>query len=135
MSKSKSRSKSRSKRTIRKKSRSRKGSSSSNIFYLKKLHSGEKKYSVTHGNKTIKFGQKGASDYTIHKDRERMQRYVMRHGGRSSNSKSSSKENWSKSGVMTPGFWSRWLLWNKPSFSASLSDIKRRFNIKVKVVR
>ena len=72
-----------------------------------------------HGRrKTVHFGAKGMSDFTIHKDPKRKARYIARHKAR---------ENWSRSGIMTPGFWSRWLLWNKPSLQASLNDIKMRF--------
>jgi hypothetical protein len=34
---------------------------------------------------------------------------------------------WGKSGIDTAGFWSRWLLWNKPTIKESYDDIKRRF--------
>ena len=82
----------------------------------------EKKYKVTIGNKTVNFGAKSYSDYTIHKDKERMHRYMNRH---------KSRENWKKSGIKTAGFWSRWLLWNKPSFRGSVSDIQRRFSVRI----
>ena len=36
-------------------------------------------------------------------------------------------EVWSKSGIDTAGFWSYWLLWNKPSIKESYEDIKKRF--------
>ncbi len=65
--------------------------------------------------KTVDFGERGASDYTMHHDRERMNRYVRRHSkvGRSDRSR---HETWSVShGIYTPGFWSRWLLWSKPT--------------------
>ena len=61
--------------------------------------------------KIVRFGRKGYSDYTIHKDKERMGRYLTRHKKR---------ENWGKNGKYTAGFWSRWLLWSKPSFQAAL---------------
>lgn len=70
------------------------------------------------GRKTVHFGQDGASDYTIHKDPERKKRYIDRHKAR---------ENWKD--PETSGFWSRWLLWNKPSISASKKDISKRFDI------
>lgn len=72
--------------------------------------------------KTIHFGATGYSDYTKHKDKERMERYSARHkrGG----------ETWTKSGIKTAGFWSKWLLWNKPTISASKKDIESRFGIK-----
>ena len=72
--------------------------------------------------KTIHFGSAGMSDYTINKDPERMSRYINRHKAR---------ENWDISGIMTAGFWSRWLLWSEPSLSAAISGIAQKFNIKV----
>lgn len=74
--------------------------------------------------KTIHFGAAGMSDYTIHKDFDRMKRYENRH---------SSSENWNKSGLRTAGFWSKWILWNKPSFMASVRDTEKRFGIKIKL--
>jgi len=44
--------------------------------------------------------------------------YIRRHRAR---------EVWTKSGIATPGFWSRWLLWNKPSLAASKHDMRDRF--------
>lgn len=77
------------------------------------LHNGKKK--------TIMFGQQGASDYTRHKDAARKKRYLTRHGG--------SRENWTASGILTAGFWSRWLLWSVPSLSGAKSEISRRFRV------
>ena len=40
----------------------------------------DKKFDARIDNKkTVSFGQKGASDFTIHKDKERKERYVDRH--------------------------------------------------------
>jgi hypothetical protein len=66
--------------------------------------------------KTTHFGQAGASDYTIHKDRERMLRYDNRHRAR---------ENWND--PTTAGALSKWILWNKPSKRASVADYKLKF--------
>ena len=90
--------------------------------------SGEKKYKVTivkpNGTtKTVQFGAKGYSDFTKHKDVERKNRYDMRH---------KSRENWTKSGITTAGFWSKWILWNKPSLQSSISNTSKRFNITIK---
>ena len=74
---------------------------------------------------TVHFGLKGFSDYTIHKDRERMKRYVTRHAGSASGLRSR-RENWSRSGAKTAGFWSRWLLWSKPSMQGALGVIRKR---------
>jgi len=54
----------------------------------------------------VHFGRQGYSDYTKHKDRQRMERYLTRHRRR---------ENWTRSGGRSAGFWSRWLLWSSPS--------------------
>ncbi len=95
--------------------------------YLSRSSRSDKKYMVVienhTGKKTVHFGQDGYSDYTKHKDKERMKRYISRHR---------SRENWGKSGIKTAGFWSRWLLWNKPTLSASIKDTERRFGITIK---
>lgn len=69
--------------------------------------------------KTVSFGARGMSDYTKHKDKTRKQRYIKRHAGMG--------ENWKD--PMTPGALSYWILWNKPSFDASLADFKKRFKL------
>jgi len=69
--------------------------------------------------KTVQFGSKGMSDFTIHKDKERKQRYLDRHRKR---------ENWND--PMTAGALSRWILWNKPTLEASIKDFKKRFKLK-----
>lgn len=72
--------------------------------------------------KTVHFGAQGYSDFTKHKNEERKQRYIDRH---------KANEDWSKGGIGTAGFWSRWLLWNKPSIGESKRDIESRFNVKI----
>lgn len=69
--------------------------------------------------KTIHFGAKGMSDFTIHKDKERKERYLKRHQKR---------ENWND--PKTAGALSRWILWNKPTLKGSIRDYKKRFNLK-----
>ena len=71
--------------------------------------------------KTVRFGAAGYSDYTKHGDKERKDRYLARHKVR---------ENWTRSGVGTRGWWSRWLLWNKTTIQGSLEDTLRRFRIR-----
>lgn len=74
--------------------------------------------------KTTHFGQRGASDYTKHGEKERMERYLERHGGGTT---TSTKEDWKD--PTTAGSLSRWILWNKPDLKASFNDYKRRFNL------
>ncbi len=80
----------------------------------------KKYYIITNDNKKVYFGATGYSDFTLHKNEQRKQLYIYRH---------KNNENWSKSGINSAGFWSRWLLWNLPTISSSYQDIKKRFNI------
>lgn len=80
----------------------------------------KKFYIITSDNKKVYFGQATASDFTIHKNEVRKLRYITRHY---------KNENWTKTGIDTAGFWSRWYLWNMTSFDASYKDIKKRFSI------
>jgi hypothetical protein len=100
-------------------------------YYVSKLSRSEKpnkkfkvKVELRSGvAKTIHFGAKGMSDYTINKDPNRKRLYIKRHRAH---------ENWSKSGIQTAGFWSKHLLWNKPSLDESVRDIEKRFRVSIK---
>jgi hypothetical protein len=78
---------------------------------------------VTPEGKKVHFGAEGYSDYTIHKDAERMERYVERH--------SRGRENHTKRGIDTAGFWARWLLWSKPTLTGAIRFMQTKFNIKI----
>ena len=80
----------------------------------------DKKYSIRIFNKKINFGDSNYEDYTQHKDDRRKQLYIQRHKKR---------EDWNN--PSTAGFWSRWLLWNKPTLQEAKKDILMKFNIKV----
>ena len=67
------------------------------------------------GKKSIHFGAKKYEDFTIHKDDLRKQRYLQRH---------SKNEDWNN--YNTAGFYSRWLLWNKPTLAESIRDTNSR---------
>jgi hypothetical protein len=69
--------------------------------------------------KTVSFGSAGMSDFTKHKDKTRRGLYLKRHSGMG--------ESWNKPD--TPGALAKWILWNKPSFRASVRDYKRRFKL------
>jgi hypothetical protein len=90
---------------------------------LRRSHRREKKWDAVFDNngkeKVVSFGQKGYSDFTKHKDVTRRNRYLKRHSGMG--------EDWNKPD--TPGALAKWILWNKPSFKASVSDFKKRFNL------
>ena len=69
--------------------------------------------------RTTHFGARGMSDYTQHKDPERMKRYLARHGKMG--------EDWKD--PTTAGALSRWILWGKPGLRDSFNDYKKRFNL------
>ena len=95
------------------------------IVYLKKSEKTNKKWMVSIDDKKIYFGQKGSSDFTINKDTKRKELYISRH---------KSRENWTKSGIRTAGFWARWLLWEKKTISEAIKNIEQKFNISIKVL-
>jgi hypothetical protein len=91
---------------------------------IRPSHKKDKKWDATFvypdgHTKTVPFGAQGMSDYTKHKNPTRKQRYLDRHSGMG--------ERWNKPD--TAGALSRWVLWNKPSFRASVNDFKKRFNL------
>jgi hypothetical protein len=94
---------------------------------ITKSKKSDKKYDARiDGTKTVSFGATGYSDYTKHKDKDRKESYIARH---------KKNEDWTKSGVKTAGFWSRHILWAKPTLKESVDDINKRFkslNVKMK---
>lgn len=80
----------------------------------------KKYFIITSKGKKVYFGQASASDFTLHKDEERKNRYILRH-------EKNEAKFWNKSGIDSPSFWARFLLWNKPTIQASYNDIKKRF--------
>lgn len=71
----------------------------------------------------IHFGDSNYEDYTTHKDKNRKRLYLARH----------KNEDWNN--YLKPGFWSRWILWNKKTISESIRDTAQRFNIKIVLVK
>jgi len=62
------------------------------------------------------FGQRGADDYTTHKNKDRRNRYISRH--------------WKDLNTNNPkmaGYLSMYILWNKNTLQESLKDYKRRY--------
>ena len=91
---------------------------------LTKSKDKDKKFdAVIDGKRTIHFGAKGYSDFTIHKDKERKDSYIARH---------KTNENWND--YKSAGFYAKNILWNKPSIKASIEDANKRFkNIHIKL--
>ena len=106
---------------------SNKGKKRLSLISIKRSPKKEKKYVATFcKNGRIKqthFGAKGYQNYggvgkSRHTSKERKSRYIQRH---------KSRENWSD--PTTAGALSRYVLWNKPSFRASVTDYKRKFKL------
>jgi len=90
---------------------------------LKRATNGIHKFmAIFPDGKVVRFGRKGFSDYTLHKDPERMKRYLTRHRRR---------ENWTRSGAKTAGFWSRWLLWSSPSLKGAAAKTAKVLGKKI----
>jgi hypothetical protein len=88
-------------------------------YYPYKSNKPDKKYYIiTNDNKKVYFGSSNYSDFTIHKDEARRQRYVARH------EKNESKY-WNKSGIDTPSWWSLKYLWSYPTKEEAYNHIKK----------
>ena len=89
---------------------------------LQKSSNKDKKYDAYVEGKKVSFGASGYSDFTQHKDEDRKKSYIARHKGMN--------EDWRD--LKTAGAWSKHLLWNKPTISASIKDMEQKFNIDIK---
>lgn len=67
---------------------------------------------------TSHFGFLGSSTYIDHKDDKKKDAYIARH---------KVNENWND--PKSAGALSRYILWNKTTQSASISDFKKRFSL------
>jgi hypothetical protein len=95
------------------------------LLAIHKSDKPEKKYYAelekdTGKTKRIYFGQAGAPDFTKTKDEARKKLFLDRHRAR---------EDWTKSGVETPGFWARHILWEYPSIVQSTKAVREKFNL------
>ena len=89
------------------------------IYISESTRPGKKWMARTEGRRTVHFGQRGADDFTIHRDEAARQAYIARHD---------SKENWGRTAVMTPGWLSRHLLWEKkPSLDEAIAAASRKY--------
>ena len=76
---------------------------------------GKKYYIITESNKKVYFGQAGASDFTIHKDEARRQRYINRHKNES--------KFWHDPD--TASYWALKYLWTYPTKKEAYTSIKK----------
>ena len=76
------------------------------------------KFMASDGSRTTHFGAKGYEDYTLHRDEKRRRNYLSRH---------ESREDWGRSGVMTAGWLSRYILWEKPTIKEAVAAANRPY--------
>jgi hypothetical protein len=69
--------------------------------------------------KTTHFGASGYESYPDHQDLQRKMNYITRHKAR---------EDFND--YMTAGSLSYWILWNKPTLTASIEDYLNKFKLK-----
>ena len=91
------------------------------VILKKSSNPDKKKYDAIVEGKKVSFGATGYSDFTKHKDEERKKNYIARH---------QVNQNWND--LKTAGAWSKHLLWNKATISASIKDMEKKFNIDIK---
>lgn len=91
------------------------------MYRLSQSKTVNKKYDIiTPDFKKISFGDNRYSDFTQHQDKDRKKLYLIRH---------KANEDWND--LNSAGCWSRWLLWNKDTFTKSMDDMEERFNIDI----
>ena len=82
-----------------------------------------KKYDlVDPDGKIISFGAKGMSDYTIHKDSARKDRYINRH-------EKNEKKFWNDDVPISPSYLSRFILWEKPDLNQAILNVEHKRKI------
>jgi hypothetical protein len=87
------------------------------IIRLVEAKDGKHKWiAIFEDGKKTKFGAYGASDYTIHKDKERRDRYRLRH-----------KKDLETNDPYRAGYLSYYILWNLPTIEESVKDYNKRF--------
>ena len=88
-------------------------------YILEKSNRKDKKLMVKNG-KTIHFGAKGYTDYTINKNPNKKKNYIKRH-----------IVNEDFNNLNSAGAWSRYILWEKKTIPNSIKSMENRFNINI----
>lgn len=92
------------------------------LIQLVKLNSGKKKYkaifNINGKKKSTTFGARGYSDYTIHKDINRRNRYIARH-----------LVDLKTKDPTRAGYLSMYIIWNYPTVEKSVVDYKKRLKV------
>ena len=93
------------------------------VYIIKKSTRKDKKLMIIMGPDMVRhFGQAGYDDYTTTNNDLKKKSYIARH---------SVNEDWTKKGIHSAGFWSRWILWEKATIKEAVKNIQRKFGIKI----
>ena len=89
------------------------------IYYPYKSDKKDKKYYIiTITGNRVYFGVCGYEDFITHKDIKRRETYWQRH---------EKNEDWTASGINTPGFWACHYLWSQPTKKKTYENIKKKY--------
>ena len=83
---------------------------------IRKSSNRKKKFVADVGGRKIRFGDPKYDDYTTHNDEGRKRNYISRHR---------KNEDWGD--MRSPGFWSKNMLWNRPTLRQSVDDLNKRY--------
>ena len=92
-----------------------------NIIRKKSTAEGKTYTAVRDNKKSIHFGAKNYSDFTIHKDPEWKKAYLARH------------KHDKTSNPLYAGFYASNLLWNKPTLKESIKNTNDKYNVNIKL--
>ena len=92
------------------------------LYIIKPSTRKNKRYVVVMEGMQHHFGSKQYENYTDHGNDKQKESYIARH---------KAHDDWTKPGIHTAGFWSRWLLWNQRSLVKSARDIEKRFGVRI----
>ena len=86
-----------------------------------------KKYRATFANRkvVVRFGWPGSTDFLRNKNTRTRDNYIARHA--------LNGENWTASGMYTPGFWSQWFSWSEPTVEGVQKLMLKKFGIRLTV--
>ena len=87
------------------------------VIIQKSHRQGKKIDAFVDGEKSYHLGKKEQKTTHFIKNEERKNRYIKRHEKR---------EDWGN--AYSAGFYSRWVLWNKPTLKESIDDLNKRFH-------
>lgn len=96
-----------------------------NKIILEKSEKPDKRFKVIVDGKTIHFGAgkpRGLGTFIDHQQDDIKRAWEARHRVR---------EDWTKSGIKTAGFYSKHLLWNKKTLDDSIKDTEKKFGLKI----